>query len=195
MDREYFTPDDKALFADKDIISMRDFSKAEILQVLEVSERFEDCRSDMLRSKVLGSLFFEPSTRTRLSFDSAMKRLGGTVIGFADSKGTSAEKGESLVDTIKVVEGYCDCILIRHPLEGTEGSVQTLLSRTGRSQCSAGSRPGSLHSQRDRQAAQRVTKYHCSIGKRAHYPNGVVCAMKNNDIEKGETIIIKSEAE
>ena len=118
MEREYTTPEDREIFSDKNIISMRDFTRDEILRVLKVSERFEDYRGGLLQSRVLGSLFFEPSTRTRLSFDSAMKRLGGSVIGFADSKGTSAEKGESLVDTIKVVEGYCDCILIRHPLEG-----------------------------------------------------------------------------
>ena len=118
MEKEYLTPGDRELFAEKNIISMRDFTREEILRVLEAAERFEDYGGEMLRGKVLGSLFFEPSTRTRLSFDSAMKRLGGQVIGFSDARGTSTEKGESLVDTIKVVEGYCDCILIRHPLEG-----------------------------------------------------------------------------
>lgn len=118
MDTELLTPQDREIFKDRCIVSMRDFSKETICRVLEVSERFEEYNGDLLKGKVLASLFFEPSTRTRLSFDSAMKRLGGTVIGFADSKGTSAEKGESLVDTIKVVEGYCDAIVIRHPLEG-----------------------------------------------------------------------------
>jgi aspartate carbamoyltransferase catalytic subunit len=118
MDTELLTPQDHEIFKDRRIISMRDFSRETICRVLEVAERFEDYTGDLLRGRILASLFFEPSTRTRLSFDSAMKRLGGTVIGFADSKGTSAEKGESLVDTIKVVEGYCDAVVIRHHLEG-----------------------------------------------------------------------------
>jgi len=118
MENPILNSEDLDLFKNRNIVSMRDYSKEMINNVLGVSERFEDYRGDYLKGKVLGSLFFEPSTRTRLSFDSAMKRLGGTVIGFSDSKGTSAEKGESLVDTIRVVEGYCDCILIRHPLEG-----------------------------------------------------------------------------
>jgi aspartate carbamoyltransferase catalytic subunit len=118
MDTEYVTPEDLELFRNRSIISMRDFSKKEIHRILNVAARFEGYKGDMLRGKVLASCFFEPSTRTKLSFDSAMTRLGGDVIGFADSAGTSSEKGESLADTIKVVEGYCDCICIRHPLEG-----------------------------------------------------------------------------
>lgn len=73
----------------------------------------------LLRGKVMASLFFEPSTRTQLSFASAMELLGGSVIGFSDTKATSVEKGESLKDTIKVVEKYADVIVIRHPLEGS----------------------------------------------------------------------------
>ncbi|MFH2001482.1 MAG: hypothetical protein ABIK28_17500, partial [Planctomycetota bacterium] len=103
MDTEYLTQEDLALFRNRRIISMRDFTRPDIQRILDVAERFETYKGNMLQGKVLASLFFEPSTRTRLSFDSAMKRLGGTVIGFADSKGTSAEKGESLKDTIKVV--------------------------------------------------------------------------------------------
>lgn len=118
MDTEYVTQEDRELFRKRRIISMRDFERADIHRILDVAERFEGYTGDMLQGKLLASLFFEPSTRTRLSFDSAMKRLGGTVIGFADSKGTSAEKGESLKDTIQVVEGYADAIVIRHPLEG-----------------------------------------------------------------------------
>jgi aspartate carbamoyltransferase catalytic subunit len=67
---------------------------------------------------VLGVLFFEPSTRTRLSFESAMLRLGGSVLGFADASISSFSKGETLVDTIRVVEGYCDAVVLRHPREG-----------------------------------------------------------------------------
>ncbi len=119
MDGKMIAEKDLGIFKERSIISMRDFTTEEINRILDVAERFEGHTGDALKGKVLASLFFEPSTRTRLSFDSAMKKLGGTVIGFAGSKGTSAEKGESLRDTIRVVEGYCDCIVIRHPDEGS----------------------------------------------------------------------------
>ncbi len=105
-------------FKGRSIISMRDFSTEEILMILEVAKSFEEERRPLLQGRILGSLFFEPSTRTRISFDSAMKRLGGQVIGFVDPSSTSLEKGESLDDTIRVVEGYCDAIIMRHPFEG-----------------------------------------------------------------------------
>ncbi|WP_367883281.1 aspartate carbamoyltransferase [Thermococcus peptonophilus] len=73
---------------------------------------------DYARGKILATLFFEPSTRTRLSFESAMHRLGGSVIGFSSASSTSVKKGESLADTIKTVEQYSDVIVIRHPMEG-----------------------------------------------------------------------------
>ena len=104
---------------DKDIISILDFTKEEILYILEMSGRLEreDC-PDILRGKILANLFFEPSTRTRLSFDAAMKRLGGQVIGFDELGTTSTVKGESLRDSVKIIEGYCDIIVLRHFLEG-----------------------------------------------------------------------------
>lgn len=106
----------------KDIVSIRDFKKEEILYVLDVAKRFEsdllDQHADMLGDKILATLFYEPSTRTRLSFESAMKQLGGKVIGFADPKASSVAKGESLSDTIRIVEGYSDIIVIRHFIEG-----------------------------------------------------------------------------
>lgn len=74
--------------------------------------------ADILKGKVLSSLFFEPSTRTRLSFESAMHRLGGNVIGFADPTATSQKKGESLADTIRMADSYSDIIVVRHPQEG-----------------------------------------------------------------------------
>jgi len=77
-----------------------------------------DRGTDLLRGKVMGTLFFEPSTRTRLSFESAMIRLGGGVIGFAEPKVASVEKGENLADTVRTVENYADVLVIRHPLEG-----------------------------------------------------------------------------
>ncbi|MFC1691029.1 aspartate carbamoyltransferase [Nanoarchaeota archaeon] len=107
-------------FKDKNIISIDDLSKEDLLKLIEVGEVMEkDGNSELMKGKMLGSLFFEPSTRTRLSFEAAMMRLGGNVVGFADSGTTSIKKGESIHDTIKMVEHYCDVIVIRHPTEGT----------------------------------------------------------------------------
>ena len=103
----------------RDVISMRDFGREEIKTVLARCDEFERNPRPVLKGKVLANLFFEPSTRTRLSFDAAMKRLGGQTIGFADAISTSISKGESLWDTIRVAEGYCDVIVIRHPAEGS----------------------------------------------------------------------------
>src|SRR5216117_1961174 len=75
-------------------------------------------RSRSLDGKILATLFFEPSTRTRLSFESAMARLGGRVLGFSGTEGTSVQKGETLADTIRMVEAYSDVIVLRHPQEG-----------------------------------------------------------------------------
>ncbi|RMF07034.1 aspartate carbamoyltransferase [Candidatus Woesearchaeota archaeon] len=105
-------------FKGRDVISIRDFNKQEILHVLRTAEKMEKNRKPLLKGKILATLFFEPSTRTRLSFESAMHRLGGRVIGFADPSVSSTAKGESLPDSIKIVEGYADVIVIRHPLEG-----------------------------------------------------------------------------
>ncbi|MDP6925131.1 MAG: aspartate carbamoyltransferase [Candidatus Scalindua sp.] len=104
---------------DKDIISILDFTKEEILYILEISARMErETCPDILNGKILANLFFEPSTRTRLSFEAAMKRMGGQVIGFDELGTTSTVKGESLRDSVKIIEGYCDIIVLRHFLEG-----------------------------------------------------------------------------
>ncbi len=108
-------------FAGRDIVSIRDFSRKEIDHVLDMAEVMEPLAktgSDMLRGKIMATMFFEPSTRTRLSFESAMTRLGGTALGFSETKGTSVEKGENLADTVRVVESYADVLVVRHPLEG-----------------------------------------------------------------------------
>ena len=107
----------------KDILSIRDLNKKEIEYILDKTKDMENALSngnvvESMKGKILANLFFEPSTRTRLSFASAMHRLGGAVIGFEDVKSTSIMKGESFVDTIKIVEKYCDVIVIRHPKEG-----------------------------------------------------------------------------
>ncbi len=104
-----------------DIISIRDFNKAKINHILKISRDMEKRlgrKNNLLHRKILACLFFEPSTRTRLSFETAMERMGGSVIGFSESGTTSMAKGESLKDTIKTVESYCDAIVIRHPREG-----------------------------------------------------------------------------
>ncbi|WP_297437630.1 aspartate carbamoyltransferase [Thermococcus sp.] len=107
----------------RNVISVRDFSKEDIEFVLDVAERLETELKekgslDYAKGKILATLFFEPSTRTRLSFESAMHRLGGSVIGFSSASSTSVRKGESLADTIKTVEQYSDVIVIRHSMEG-----------------------------------------------------------------------------
>jgi aspartate carbamoyltransferase catalytic subunit len=108
-------------FEGRDIISIRDFSREEIDYILKVAHAMEPLAqkgSDMLRGKILATLFFEPSTRTRLSFEAAMHKLGGSTIGFAEAEIASVRKGENLADTVRTVENYADVIAIRHPLEG-----------------------------------------------------------------------------
>ena len=104
----------------KSLISIQDFTKEEILHILDVAREFEQNKSQtFLSDKVIACIFFEPSTRTRLSFETASNRLGARVIGFSDAANTSVGKGESLKDTIKMVSNYVDLIVMRHPLEGS----------------------------------------------------------------------------
>ncbi len=105
-------------FKGKDLVSIRDLSKEEILFILNYAKKFENYRGNLLSGKILATIFYEPSTRTRLSFESSMLSLGGKVLGFSSSSSSSVSKGESLWDTVKTVEGYADIIVIRHPLEG-----------------------------------------------------------------------------
>lgn len=103
----------------KNLISISDLSKEELLALLKRAQEFEkNPNQDILKNKVVGSLFFEPSTRTRLSFETAVNRLGGRVIGFSDASTSSQSKGETLKDTIMMVANYADLIVMRHPLEG-----------------------------------------------------------------------------
>lgn len=105
------------------IISMRDFSRDEIDGILTKAKEFEPIakgkKSDLLSGKLLATLFYEPSTRTRLSFETAMKRLGGEVIDLGAIEASSVAKGETLADTIRVIENYADAIVLRHPKEGS----------------------------------------------------------------------------
>lgn len=111
------------MFTRRHIISTREFTKEEIDYILSRAEALEPYargakRSDALAGKILTNLFYEPSTRTRLSFEVAMKRLGGEVINVSTPEMSSAAKGENLVDTLRVVSQYCDIIALRHPKEG-----------------------------------------------------------------------------
>jgi aspartate carbamoyltransferase catalytic subunit len=103
-----------------DLISIRELGKEQILDILELAEEMkQNGGKPLLKGALMASCFFEPSTRTRLSFEAAMKRLGGEVIGFADGATTAVQKGESLYDSMKIVGLYSDLIVIRHPLEGS----------------------------------------------------------------------------
>ena len=103
----------------RNLISITDLTKEEIIKLLRRAKEFEQNPNQrILEGKVVGSLFFEPSTRTRLSFETAVNRLGGRVIGFSDASTSSQSKGETLKDTIVMVSNYADLIVMRHPLEG-----------------------------------------------------------------------------
>lgn len=104
----------------RSLVSIDDFSTEEILKILHLATEFEkEPTQKLLEGKVIATLFFEPSTRTRLSFESAISRLGGKIVGFSDSSSTSVSKGETLNDTIRTVNNYCDLIVMRHPIEGS----------------------------------------------------------------------------
>ncbi len=108
-------------FQGRDIASIEDFTREEvdyILNIAKIMEPLAQKGSDILKGKILATLFFEPSTRTRLSFESAMLKLGGSIIGFGDAETSSVKKGENLADTVRTVENYSDVIALRHPLEG-----------------------------------------------------------------------------
>lgn len=113
----------------KSLISIQDFSKDEILHILDVAQEFEANREQsFLAGKVVACLFFEPSTRTRLSFEAAVNRLGARVIGFPDNRNTSQTKGETLEDTIKIVSNYVDIIVMRHPMAGAADIAASVAS-------------------------------------------------------------------
>lgn len=109
-------------FKGRDIISIRDFTRSDIEHILDTSVLMEPLTiggSRMLEGRVLAALFFEPSTRTRMSFESAMHKLGGNCISIAEPRTSAMEKGESLADTIRTIENYCDLIVLRHPQDGS----------------------------------------------------------------------------
>jgi len=105
--------------SNRSLVSISDYNKEEILEILDAAADFEaNPNRSTLKVKVIATLFFEPSTRTRLSFETAVLRLGGSVIGFSDAATSSSVKGETLNDTIRMVSCYADAIVMRHPFEG-----------------------------------------------------------------------------
>ena len=113
----------------KDIISMNDMSKEEILEILEIAEKIENSSEEeklnFLKGKIVATLFFEPSTRTKMSFESAAFRLGAQVLQLPPLEQSSVKKGESFSDTIRMVESYSDVIVVRHPNDGAARLAST----------------------------------------------------------------------
>jgi aspartate carbamoyltransferase catalytic subunit len=117
-------------FKNRSLVSIADLSKAEIEFLIKKAAEFKKRQpKELLRGKLLASCFFEPSTRTRLSFEAAMLKLGGQVMGFSEAASTSAAKGETLFDTMKVIGGFADLIVVRHPQEGA-ARLSSLATKT-----------------------------------------------------------------
>jgi aspartate carbamoyltransferase catalytic subunit len=110
-------------FFHKDIVSVRDFDKQKFEEVFQATDKIINMnpneKRELARGKTLGYLFFEPSTRTRLSFEAAMASLGGASLGIADASSSSARKGESLADTVRIMSLYSDVVVLRHQLDGS----------------------------------------------------------------------------
>jgi aspartate carbamoyltransferase catalytic subunit len=110
-------------FYDRDIVSIKDFAKSDLDYVFSATDKIRamkpEERSRLGRGRTLGYIFYEPSTRTRMSFEAAMASLGGSSIGISELKSSSVEKGESLADTIRVIDLYSDVIVLRHPMDGS----------------------------------------------------------------------------
>ena len=113
----------------RSLVSITDYNRDDYLEVLERAAEFERHPvQSLLSGKIVASLFFEPSTRTRLSFETAVQRLGGRIVGFSDANSSSVTKGETLKDTIKMVNNYVDLIVMRHPLDGSVRYASELAS-------------------------------------------------------------------
>lgn len=110
-------------FFKRDVLSMKDFTRGDLELLFSTTDKLSEMkfgeRVSLGEGRIQGIMFFEPSTRTRLSFESAMASIGGTSIGFSETKTTSLEKGESFADTVRVVEANSDIIVMRHPMEGS----------------------------------------------------------------------------
>ncbi|WP_407432245.1 aspartate carbamoyltransferase [Methanobrevibacter sp.] len=120
------------IFELKNIISIKDFKRSDIDYILNEASTLENVAqskeiSEELKGKILGLMFFEPSTRTKMSFETAMKRLSGQCIGFENTGSSSVSKGESIADTAKMYEGYCDALVIRHEMEGVSKFISDVV--------------------------------------------------------------------
>ncbi|MEM4080071.1 MAG: aspartate carbamoyltransferase, partial [Metallosphaera sp.] len=114
----------------KDVISVLDFTKTEILQIFELTDKLLTGQfKPNLKGKIIANAFFEPSTRTALSFASAALSSGGKVLGFASDESTSISKGENLADTIRMLDNYADCIVMRHKLDGSAKFASEIASK------------------------------------------------------------------
>ena len=116
----------------KNIISIKDLNKSDIDYIIDEASKLEDIAksreiSEELKGKILGLMFFEPSTRTKMSFETSMKRLSGECIGFENTGSSSVSKGESIADTAKMFEGYCDALVIRHEMEGVSKFISDIV--------------------------------------------------------------------
>ena len=120
------------IFELKNIISIKDLERSDIDYILDEASKLEDIAksreiSEELKGKILGLMFFEPSTRTKMSFETSMKRLSGECIGFENTGSSSVSKGESIADTAKMFEGYCDALVIRHEMEGVSKFISDVV--------------------------------------------------------------------
>ncbi len=120
------------IFKIKNIISIKDFERSDIDYILDEASKLKNIAKsrevcEELKGKILGLMFFEPSTRTKMSFETSMKRLSGQCIGFENTGSSSVSKGESIADTAKMFEGYCDALVIRHELEGVSKFISDLV--------------------------------------------------------------------
>lgn len=120
------------IFELKNIISIKDLNKSDIDYIIDEASKLEDIAksreiSEELKGKILGLMFFEPSTRTKMSFETSMKRLSGECIGFENKGSSSVSKGESIADTAKMFEGYCDALVIRHEMEGVSKFISDIV--------------------------------------------------------------------
>jgi aspartate carbamoyltransferase catalytic subunit len=110
-------------FYDRDIVSIKDFKKSDLEYIFSATDKIRTMkpgqRGELGRGRTLGYIFYEPSTRTRMSFEAAMASLGGSSIGISELKSSSVEKGESLADTIRIIDLYSDVIVLRHPMDGS----------------------------------------------------------------------------
>ena len=120
------------IFELKNIISIKDLERSDIDYIIDEASKLEDIAksreiSEELKGKILGLMFFEPSTRTKMSFETSMKRLSGECIGFENTGSSSVSKGESIADTAKMFEGYCDALVIRHEMEGVSKFISDIV--------------------------------------------------------------------